>query len=83
MPPKPRHPAAYEYVIENENGQLLEGFGSNFYAIMDDGLYTAPDGTVLGGISRKITLQVAPDVCAVHMQPITTAQTNHRCKKPS
>lgn len=66
---------AYEYIILNEQDQLLEGFGSNFYAIKDDQLWTAPVELVLGGISRQITLDVAPQLLPVQLHPITLADT--------
>lgn len=62
---------AYECIIVNENGELLEGLSSNFYAIWHGILYTAPDGQVLSGISRQIVMKVAPDMLAVKMEPIT------------
>lgn len=68
--------AAYEYIIVNEQHQLLEGFGSNFYAILEDTLWTAPDGTVLGGISRQIALEIAPSVLPIRQQAITQDQIN-------
>lgn len=65
---------AYEYLIVNEHNQLLEGFASNFYAIVDNTLWTAPDGTVLGGISRQIALEIAPVVLSVRHEAITITQ---------
>lgn len=67
-------PPAYEYLIVNKQDQLLEGFGSNFYAILENTLWTAPDGTVLGGISRQIILDIAPTVFPVQQKPITLMQ---------
>ncbi len=46
----------YEYLLIDEAGCLLEGMGSNFYAVRDGILYTAGSG-VLEGITRKIILQ--------------------------
>jgi branched-chain amino acid aminotransferase len=65
---------AYQGIIVNEAGQLLEGFSSNFYAIRDGFLYTAGDALVLSGISRKIALQVIPDIVPLQMTPITRAE---------
>lgn len=63
----------YEGIIVNESAQLLEGFGSNFYAIRDGLLYTADESLVLGGISRKVALQVIPNVLPLRLTPITRA----------
>lgn len=67
---KSRIPDAYEGIIVNAKGELLEGMGSNFYAFRNGVLYTASDGLVLSGISRKIVQQVAPAVVPVVYQPI-------------
>lgn len=66
-------PQAYQGIIVNEAGQLLEGFSSNFYAIHDGTLYTADESLVLSGISRKIVLEVAPSVLPVEQTPVTLA----------
>lgn len=50
----------YEGIIMNEVDELLEGFGSNFYAVFNGRLYTADDDAVLGGISRKIVFEIVP-----------------------
>jgi len=55
----------YEGILVNEAGDLLEGTSSNFYAIMNDRLYTAPNGAALGGIAQRIVLAVAPQVLPV------------------
>ncbi len=67
---------AYEYLIVNEYGQLLEGFGSNFYAILGDQLWTAPDGMVLGGIARQIVLDIASHLLPVCLEPIHQTQVS-------
>lgn len=69
-------PDAYEGIILNEAGQLLEGMGSNFYAIRGGVLYTAGDDLVLSGISRKIVQQVAPAIVQVVYQPIALSDVN-------
>jgi branched-chain amino acid aminotransferase len=63
-------PHIFQGILVNEAGELLEGFSTNFYAIRGGELYTAGEG-VLGGISRKIVLNVAPDILPVHLRPIT------------
>jgi branched-chain amino acid aminotransferase len=59
---------AYEIILMNEEEHLLEGTGSNFYAILRDTLYTAKDG-VLPGISQQIVFEVAPDVLPLVRRP--------------
>lgn len=70
------HPEVYEGIIVNEQGELLEGFASNFYAVIDGGLYTA-NGTVLEGISRAIVLTISPGILKVHLRPIQRAELSH------
>lgn len=43
---------AFESLLVNRNGVITEGTRSNFYAILDGKVYTAPDELVLGGITR-------------------------------
>jgi branched-chain amino acid aminotransferase len=62
-------PAAYEGILVNDAGELLEGFSSNFYAIRAGRLYTAGEG-VLSGIARKVVLMVAPEVLPVELRPV-------------
>ena len=52
-------PDAFEHLLLSEDGRILEGSGSNFYAIRGGVLWTAGDG-VLEGITRKIVLRLAP-----------------------
>ncbi|MBI5928253.1 MAG: aminotransferase class IV family protein [Chloroflexi bacterium] len=60
---------AFQGIIVNDEGELLEGFSTNFYTIKGGKLYTAGEG-VLGGISRKIVLQVAPTILPLELHPI-------------
>jgi branched-chain amino acid aminotransferase len=57
------HPGAYECLLVDPDGYILEGTTSNFYAVKKGELWTAGEG-VLEGIARKIVLQVARE-CAV------------------
>ncbi len=63
----------YEGILVNEAGDLLEGTSSNFYAIMDDCLHTAPDGAALGGIAQRIVLTVAPEVLPVERTAVNVS----------
>ncbi|MCA9936610.1 MAG: aminotransferase class IV [Ardenticatenaceae bacterium] len=53
--------AVYEYLLLDEVGHILEGSGTNFWGVRDGVLYTAGEG-ILEGITRKIILQLAPQV---------------------
>ncbi len=59
----------YEWLLCSDDGRILEGASSTFYAILDSGpgraLCTAANG-VLHGVSRTIVLDVAP-----HLLPVT------------
>jgi branched-subunit amino acid aminotransferase/4-amino-4-deoxychorismate lyase len=60
---------AYEILLLDENGAILEGTGSNFYAIDAGILHTAGEG-VLGGIARTIVLEIAPAILPVSLSPV-------------
>ncbi len=51
-------PLAYEHLLLDDDGSLLEGTSSNFYAFKGNTLVTAGDG-VLQGITRQIVLELA------------------------
>lgn len=62
----------YEGLLLSEHGEILEGFGSNFYAVLDDELRTAASG-MLPGIAQQIVMLVAPQVLPVRRQAVTVA----------
>jgi branched-subunit amino acid aminotransferase/4-amino-4-deoxychorismate lyase len=51
---------AYEVLLLDEEGRLLEGSSSNFYAVSDGAVVTAGDH-VLEGITRSIVLQLVEE----------------------
>lgn len=67
--------AAYEYLLLSEDGRILEGTGTNFWAVRDGVVYTAGEG-VLEGITREIVLQLIVELGiplrleAVHVRDI-------------
>lgn len=65
-------PGMYEGLLTDSDGAILEGFSSNFYAILEGRLRTAGAG-ILNGISRRIVLTVAPEIVPVEERPITLA----------
>lgn len=65
------HPEAYEHLLVNDAGDILEGSSSNFYAIRAGRLHTAGAG-VLEGITRKVVLQLAAEL----RLPLTLAPAN-------
>lgn len=64
-------PSAYEYLIVNASGQILEGLTSNFYAVREGEVFTASEGDVLGGISRRVVMAVVPHIVPLNLTPIT------------
>jgi branched-chain amino acid aminotransferase len=60
----------YEILLTTDEGVILEGLGSNFYAVLDGVLHTAEEG-VLPGIARGVLLDVASDVLPVVRTPVT------------
>ncbi len=59
----------YEVLLCLEDGTILEGAGSNFYAVLDGELRTAEE-CVLPGIARTILLEAAPGVLPVNLTPV-------------
>lgn len=47
----------HEVIMKNDAGDYLEGISSNFYAILNNTIYTA-ENDVLGGIVRKMVLGI-------------------------
>lgn len=66
-------PGIYEGILVSPAGELLEGTGSNFYAVMDGKLYTAGEG-VLNGITRRAILKIAPDMLPVELRPVNKSE---------
>ena len=68
---------AYERLLLDTDGGILEGTGSNFYAIVHQGntavLRTAGAG-ILHGISRSIVLEVAPALARVELTPLGVSE---------
>jgi branched-chain amino acid aminotransferase len=59
----------YEAILLNGNGDMLEGTSSNFYAVMNGSLHTAPEG-VLAGISRQVVFEVAPEIVPLRRKAV-------------
>lgn len=51
----------YELLLLDGDGRMLEGTGTNFWAVRDGVVYTAGEG-VLEGITREIILQLIPQL---------------------
>ncbi|MBV7334966.1 aminotransferase class IV [Chloroflexi bacterium TSY] len=67
-------PAVYEHLMVNEQGEILEGFSSNFYGVLERHLCTANEG-VLEGITRKIILNLVQQIgIPLRLKPISTNQ---------
>lgn len=66
-------PAVHEGLLVDERGAILEGFTSNFFAIIAGELHTADDKVLLG-ISRKILLTARPSSMKLVEQPVLVNQ---------
>lgn len=65
---------AYEYLLVDENGRILECTSANFYGIRDGVIYTAGEG-VLAGVTRRILLDLAAQLSIpVVLEPVSLAQ---------
>jgi branched-chain amino acid aminotransferase len=60
---------AYEGLVCNIQGVILEGFSSNFYAVTKGTLRTA-EASVLSGIARKILLTVAAGLVEISFESV-------------
>jgi branched-chain amino acid aminotransferase len=67
---------AYEIILVNEQGEILEGTTSNFYAVFNGELRTAGEG-VLSGISRRALLQCIGDLLPLNLQAVTINDIPH------
>ena len=56
-----QQPDAFDYLLLDEDGHILEASSSNFYVVRQGAVWTADDG-VLEGITRKIVLQLIDDL---------------------
>lgn len=64
----------YEYLLLSEQGEILEGTGTNFYGVQRGVFHTAGTG-VLAGITRKIILDLAAELkIPVSLEPIKVAE---------
>ncbi|MGH2537523.1 MAG: aminotransferase class IV [Candidatus Promineifilaceae bacterium] len=73
-PAQAADPAVYEWLLLDDDGHILEGVTSNFYAVRDGALWTAGRG-VLEGIARLIVLRVAEVAgVPVRLQPVPLAE---------
>lgn len=67
-------PDAYERILVNEAGEILECTSANFYAVINGTLVTANEG-ILEGITRKIILQLAAENgIPIELRPPTVAE---------
>lgn len=66
-------PNIYDTFLCDAEGYILEGLASNFYAVLDNTLWTAERG-VLKGISRQIVLEVAQGILSVRLEPVHISQ---------
>jgi branched-chain amino acid aminotransferase len=70
-------PAWFETLLVNEQGQILEGTSSNFYAVRSNMLFTA-DAGVLEGITRAILLALARQAqIPLCLEPVSVEDVPH------
>jgi branched-chain amino acid aminotransferase len=63
-------PGIYEGLLVTEDGLILEGFSSNFYAVLDGELRTAGED-VLAGIAQQIVFAVAPELMILRRDAVS------------
>ncbi len=52
----------YEVLLANKHGDITEGSKSNFFAVVDGQIYSAPNDFILIGITRKYLLEALKSV---------------------
>ena len=57
-----RSKGAFEALLVDRHNQVLEGTRSNFYALMGNTMFTAPDDEVLSGVTRISVLRAAKEL---------------------
>lgn len=61
---------AYEYLLLDSGGRILEGTGSNFYGVREGVVLTADEG-VLNGVTRQIVLELLPQLeIPLRLEPV-------------
>lgn len=64
----------YEYLLLDSAGRILEGTGTNFWAVRDGAIYTAGEG-VLEGITREILLQLITTIhIPLRLEAVATSE---------
>jgi branched-chain amino acid aminotransferase len=63
----------YEIFLLDSGGYILEGTGSNFYAILNGELRTAGEG-VLKGISQQIIFEISPAIIPLNLNPVNQSE---------
>ena len=62
-------PGAHEGLMVTDDGSILEGLSSNFFAVMDGVLHTE-EQRALHGITRSIVLEVAQGLVPMSLTPV-------------
>jgi branched-subunit amino acid aminotransferase/4-amino-4-deoxychorismate lyase len=66
-------PGVYTGLLLDQQGRILEGLDSNFYAVRGGALWTAGTGA-LPGIAQQIVLAVAPGIIPVRREAVTVTE---------
>jgi branched-chain amino acid aminotransferase len=63
----------YEVLMVTGDGEILEGFTSNFFAVLGGRLVTAHEG-VLEGVTRALVLELAAEILPIERRPPRLAE---------
>jgi branched-chain amino acid aminotransferase len=66
-------PGIHEGLLVADDGAILEGLSSNFFALLEGALRTE-DARALPGVTRSIVLDVAAGLLPVQLMAVTTAE---------
>ncbi|MBN2101540.1 MAG: aminotransferase class IV family protein [Candidatus Aenigmarchaeota archaeon] len=62
---------AVDALLIDRNGNIAEGTRTSFFAVKGDTLIAPPDDNVLEGVTRKIILEIAPQIMKIKKQKIS------------
>lgn len=63
----------YTGLLVDQDGDILEGVSSNFYAVLNGELRTAGEG-VLAGIAQQIVFEIAPPILPLHKKAVNVRE---------
>lgn len=64
-------------VLYHDGTHIRESDRSNFFIVNQDGILVTPKDKILWGVTRKITLKIAPDIVKTEEREVTLEEMRH------